>query len=52
MISRTSHIDLALPDSRMPVAVTTMRNRSLSRPAELFIRAARELIKPLTAQAR
>jgi DNA-binding transcriptional LysR family regulator len=39
-----------LPDTRTPIAVTTLRNRSLSRAADMFIRAVRELIEPLSAQ--
>jgi DNA-binding transcriptional LysR family regulator len=40
-------LPVALPDTRLPVAVTTMRNRSLSRAAQMFIAAVRELVAPL-----
>jgi DNA-binding transcriptional LysR family regulator len=42
-------LPVALPDTRMPIAITTMRNRSLSRAAETFLRAVREWVKPLSA---
>ena len=40
-------LPLKLPDSRAAVAVVTLRNRTLSPVARLFIETAREVVKPL-----
>jgi DNA-binding transcriptional LysR family regulator len=36
-----------LPDTRMPIAVITLKNRTLSPIAQLFIEHVRALTKPL-----
>ena len=40
-------LPVKLPDSRAAVAVVTLRNRTLSPVARLFIETAREVVKPL-----
>jgi len=42
---------LTLPNSRQPVAIVTLKKRSLSAAAQLFIERVRELIKPLAKRA-
>jgi hypothetical protein len=36
-----------LPDIRQAVGITTLKNRSLSPVAQMFIESVRELVKPL-----
>jgi DNA-binding transcriptional LysR family regulator len=40
-------LSVKLPDIRQPVGITTLKNRSLSPVAQLFIESVRELVKPL-----
>ena len=40
-------LPIEIPRWRLPVAVMTLKNRTLSPPAELFIACAREIAKPL-----
>jgi DNA-binding transcriptional LysR family regulator len=40
-------LPVKLPDIRQPVGITTLRNRSLSPVAQMFIESVRELVKPL-----
>jgi DNA-binding transcriptional LysR family regulator len=40
-------LPVKLPDIRQPVGITTLKNRSLSPVAQMFIESARELVKPL-----
>lgn len=40
-------LPIALPTTRRPVAVVTLKNRTLSPTAQLFIECAREVAKPL-----
>ena len=38
---------IELPRSHLPIATITLKNRTLSSMAQLFIKCARELAKPL-----
>jgi DNA-binding transcriptional LysR family regulator len=40
-------LPVKLPDIRQPVGITTLKNRSLSPVAQMFIESVRELVKPL-----
>jgi DNA-binding transcriptional LysR family regulator len=40
-------LSVELPDTRMPIAITTLKNRTLSRIAQLFIEHVRVITKPL-----
>ena len=40
-------LPVKLPDIRQPVGITTLKNRSLSPVAQMFIESVRQLIKPL-----
>jgi DNA-binding transcriptional LysR family regulator len=40
-------LPVKLPDIRQPVGITTLKNRSLSPVAQMFIGSVRELVKPL-----
>jgi DNA-binding transcriptional LysR family regulator len=40
-------LPVKMPDARQPVGVTTLKNRSLSPVAQMFIESVRELVKPL-----
>src|SRR5262249_56242697 len=40
-------LPVKLPDIRQPVGITTMKNRSLSPVAQMFLESVRELVKPL-----
>jgi len=41
-------LPIELPTARVPIAIVTLKNRSLSPVAKLFIEHAREIAKPLT----
>ena len=41
-------LPVKLPDIRQPVGITTLKNRSISPAAQLFISTVRELVKPLS----
>jgi DNA-binding transcriptional LysR family regulator len=43
-------LPLKLPDIRQPVGITTLKNRSLSPVAQMFIESVRELVRPLAEQ--
>jgi hypothetical protein len=40
-------LPVELPNWRLPVAIITLKNRTLSPVANLFIECAREIAKPL-----
>jgi DNA-binding transcriptional LysR family regulator len=40
-------LPVKLPDIRQPVGITTLKNRSLSPAAQVFLESVRELVKPL-----
>ena len=40
-------LPVKLPDIRQPVGITTLKNRTLSPVAQMFIESVRELVKPL-----
>src|SRR5262245_47140982 len=40
-------LPVKLPEVRQPVGITTLKNRSLSPAAQMFIESVRELVKPL-----
>jgi DNA-binding transcriptional LysR family regulator len=43
-------LSVRLPRSRLPIAIVTLKNRTLSPVAQLFIEHAREVAKPLAEQ--
>jgi DNA-binding transcriptional LysR family regulator len=45
-------LPIELPTMRLPTGIVTLRNRTLSPTAQLFIERARELAKPLTKSNR
>jgi DNA-binding transcriptional LysR family regulator len=45
-------LPVALPNTRHPVAIITLKNRSLSPLAQLFIERVRAIVKPLTKAPR
>jgi hypothetical protein len=47
VISVGKALPVKLPDILQPVGITTLKNRSLSPVAQMFIESVRELVKPL-----
>jgi hypothetical protein len=45
-------LPIELPRSHLPIATVTLKNRTLSSMAQLFIKCARELAKPLAGWYR
>jgi DNA-binding transcriptional LysR family regulator len=45
-------LPIELPTMRLPIGIVTLKNRTLSPAAQLFIERARELAKPLTRSTR
>jgi DNA-binding transcriptional LysR family regulator len=43
-------LPVELPQGRVPIGIVTLKNRTLSPVAKLFIETAREVAKPLAKQ--